>query len=414
MTNLPLKKKELFFLFLMALPTFGIALAYTLIGVYLPIFIERISNASVTGMMIGSEGFFALIVPTFVGEWSDAIQSPVGKRFPFIFSAVVMISLALFFMPFSSYSITLLWIEIALFFSGYFTYYAAYYALYSDLVPKSETGRSQGVQASFRAVGMLTAMGAGGFLISKWEPLPFVIAIAIISLTTLLLYKGIRERLAHSSQVNVSMKIHWLGIFTLLHNDKNIRNWFYANSLWEAGVSILKAFIVLYFMKALGLTLKQSSMALVLVGVSTLVAAPISGVLADRFGYKKIVFLSALLFGFGLLPPLFTLNPYWLLGIIPVAFVAGTLMTLPFGLIMKLLPADKHHGIGGALFNISQGIGAFLGPFLAGHIVYFTKDWDFLVFKASEGYSGIFFAASAFLLLSLPFLGRVFKTSVEV
>jgi maltose/moltooligosaccharide transporter len=97
MTNLPLKKKELFFLFLIALPTFGIALAYTLIGVYPPIFIERISNASVTGMMIGSEGFFALIVPTFVGEWSDAIQSPVGKRFPFIFSAVVMLSLALLF-----------------------------------------------------------------------------------------------------------------------------------------------------------------------------------------------------------------------------------------------------------------------------------------------------------------------------
>jgi len=397
----------------MALPTFGIALSYTLIGVYLPIFIERISNASITGMMIGSEGFFALLIPTFVGQWSDVIQSPIGRRFPFIFFALVMILLALSLMPLSSYSILLLWIEIALFFSGYFTYYAAYYALYSDLVPKSETGRSQGFQASLRAIGMLTAMGAGGFLIAIWEPLPFVTAIVIVSLTTFLLYRGIRGRLTHSPKVGASMKIHWLGIFALLYNDGNIRNWFYANSLWEAGVSILKAFIVLYFMKALGLTLKESSLALVLVGVSTLIAAPISGVFADRFGYKRIVFISALLFALGLLPPLFTLNPYWLLGILPVAFIAGTLMTLPFGLMMELLPANEHHGIGGALFNISQGIGAFLGPFLAGHIVYFAKDWDFLVFRASEGYSAIFLAASSFLLLSLPLLGRVFKTSVE-
>lgn len=404
-----LSKKEWIFLFLMASPTFGIALSYTLIGAYLPLFIERISNASVTGMMIGSEGLFAFIIPTIVGEWSDAMQSPIGRRFPFIFLALVMIILALVLMPFSSYSIRLLWLEIALFFSGYFTYYAAYYALYSDLIPKTESGRSQGIQASFRAIGMLTAIGGGGFLIVLWTPLPFIIAIVLISIGTFVLYAGVHERLIRSSKVGTSMKVQWLGVFTMLKSDERIRNLFYANCLWEASVSILKAFIVLFFMKAVGLTLRESSAILALVGVCTLVAAPISGILADRFGYGKIVSISAALFGLGLLLPVFTLSWYGIFGIIPIAFIAGILMTLPFGIVMKLLPAKAHHGVGAALFNISQGMGAILGPFLAGHIVYLTQNWDFLLFKESKGYVGIFLVGSAFLLFSLLFLPKVFK-----
>ena len=63
--------------------------------------------------------------------------------------------------------------------------------------------------------------------------------------------------------------------------------------MWEAGLGALRAFVVLYFTRGLGLSLREVSGALALVGVAALVAAPLAGKLADRFGHRPVM-LAAL------------------------------------------------------------------------------------------------------------------------
>jgi MFS family permease len=295
---------------------------------------------------------------------------------------------------------------LTLFFIAYFVYYSPYYALFPDLVPREEYGRSQGVQGGFRSVGMLLSLVGGGLLLHLWEPLPFLIAATAIVATTLVLFLSVRDKIRQESEPGPE-QINWTADLHLLCENRNIRLWMIANSLWEASIAALRAFIVLYFTRGLGLSLTGVSGALALVGGAAVVAAPLSGKLGDRYGHRPVMLVALWGFGLGLLPPLFTTNHYFIAGIVPVAFAAVVLMTLPYSVLMGLLPEEGHHGSGAAMFGFSRGVGVLVGPLLTGLAVELLKPVGLLVFDETQGYAAMFGVASALLLVSVPVLRRM-------
>ena len=421
--NGKLSWKERRFLALLGLPAFGISLAYTAATTYLPVILNQISGATVTGIFIGIEGIFALFVPFLVGAWSDSLNTRIGGRMPFILAGAALAVPALIVMPFGRGSLAIIAVALVAFFIAYFVYYTPYYALFPDLVPGGERGRAQGAQGAFRSGGLLLMLVGGGLLLELWQPLPFLAgAIAIASVTALFFF-GARRRLggkeggqeedgggqeeddAGSGQAN------WKADWELVRDNGNIRVWMVANLMWEAAVGALRAFVVLYFTKGLGFSLVETAGALALVGVSAIVAAPLSGRLADRYGHRPVMLIAVLGFGLGLLIPLFTTNPYFLIGILPVAFAAVVLQTLPFSVLMRFLPEDEHHAAGASLFNVSRGVGIVIGAMLAGGAVDLLRGVGFLAFGQTSGFAAIFLVASAFLLASSPLLFKMNMTS---
>jgi len=396
-------------LMVLGLPSLGIALAYTFVTAYLPIFIEHLAGAAVTGLMIGGEGVFALFIPFLIGGWSDSLQTSLGKRLPFIFAGTLLIIITLLLMPFSSNHLFLLGIELAFFFIGYFTHYAAYYAIFPDLIPKSQRGRSQGVQGGFRSLGLFLAFVGGGFLLNVWKPLPFLLIIMILIIVTLIFYYNVRHSIK-KPDFNKKPKLNrWQDEWGLIKNDRQIRLWFTANTLWEAAIGCLKVFVVLYFTQGLHFTLPQTAIVLSLVGISTIFAAPIAGVLADRYNHRPVILISVIFFAIGAIPPLFNISLYFVILILPIAFSAVILMTLPFSILMGFLPKENSHGAGAALFALSQGIGALIGPITAGLAVELLKHTNFLMLEKTKGYAAIFPVSSFFLLCSIPFAFAIFK-----
>jgi MFS family permease len=149
---------------------------------------------------------------------------------------------------------------------------------------------------------------------------------------------------------------------------------------------------------------------LALVGVVAIAAAPLSGTLADRFGHRPVMIASSVFFGLGLLPTLFITNEYWLIGIVPGAFAAVVLITLPYSVLMGFLHGGTHHGAGAALFSVSRGFGLMLGVVLAGVAVELLRGIDDVgpfVFGETQGYAAIFPVVSVFLLASAPLLLRM-------
>lgn len=409
MTKEALSLKEFQFLILLGLPALASSVAYSLVTIYLPIFIERLSGAAVTGFMIGGEGFFAIVVPFFIGGWSDSINTKFGKRMPFILVGGALILITISLMPFSINNIVFLAIELVVFFIGFYTYYAAYYAFYPDFVPKDESGRSQGVVGSFRALGMLLVLGGGGFMLAFWIPLPFLMVNVILIIVTTILYIGIRKKITTSENKKEKMEINWLAEWNILRDSRRIMLWFIANTFWESAIAVLKVFIVLYFTRGLDFTLTETSIALSLVGIAAVIGAPFAGKLADKYGHKPVILYSALFFAIGLLIPMFTRQTYFIAGILPVAFAAIILITLPYSLLMTFLPKHQYHGAGAALFVFSQGIGALIGPFVGGVAVELLKHSHFLFFEKTHGYVTIFLIASIFLFTSIPFANLIFK-----
>lgn len=398
------------FLALLGLPAFGIALAYTVVTTYLPVLIERLSGPAVTGILIGAEGIFSIVVPLVVGVWSDAVTTRLGQRLPFVLGGATLTVLALILLMASSGSLLAISLALGLFFVGYFAYYSAYYALFPDLVPDAERGRSQGFAATFRSVGLLVALVGGGVLLSLWQPLPYLVGVLAVTAVTVMLFLGIRNRgirARHGDTRARSGRIRWSGLWRLVRAAPDIRRWVVVNGLWEGALAALRVFVALYLTRGLDLSLAQVSGVLALVGVGAVVAAPLAGKAADRYGHRPVMLAALWVFGVGLLLPVFTTDAAFIAVILPVTFAAAVLLTLPYAVLMGLLPEREHHGAGASLFFVSRGVGVLIGPLAAGLTVALLAPLDVLVFAETRGYAAIFVVASVALLASIPVFRRI-------
>ncbi|HEX2298134.1 MAG TPA: hypothetical protein VHH34_06400, partial [Pseudonocardiaceae bacterium] len=93
--------------------------------------------------------------------------------------------------------------------------------------------------------------------------------------------------------------------------------------------------------------------------------------------------------------------------IVPVAFAAVVLMTLPYALLMQLLPTAGVHGAAAGLLSVSRGVGVLAGPLLAGLAVEAMASVGALTFDDTRGYSAIFAVTAVLLLASIPALRRI-------
>jgi MFS family permease len=121
----------------------------------------------------------------------------------------------------------------------------------------------------------------------------------------------------------------------LVRGRRDLQAFLVANALWELALSALKTFLVLYVTKTLGLSLAGSSLA---IG-----AAPL------------------------------------------VAFGGGVTMSVPYALLMPMMPRGAHGAVTG-LYSLSRGVGTSLGPLLAGVAIEAAGEdyrWTWLVCGAA-------------------------------
>lgn len=391
------------FLLLLGTPALGLALAITTVTTYLPVLISKVSGPAVTGALIGGEGVLALFVPALVGGWSDRVRTPLGRRLPFVLAGLPAMVVALLVMPLTTALLPLA-LALALFYLGYFVVYAPYRAMYPDLVPDEARGRSQGAQNALREVGLGGALVFGGLLLSVWTGLPFYLAAGVLVAITLAFVWRVRPLALRAEDSNASAVPHaghWRS-FGLLRENGDIRALMAANACWEASLGALKTFAVLFITVGLGYSSSLASAALAVVAVGVLVAALVSGGLADRFGHRRMIFSSLWVYGFGLVAVTFVHTPVVIVALLPLAFAAGVVMTLPYGLLMGMLP-EEDHGAGAGVFEASRGVGVVAGPVLAGVAVQLLEP----LFESTDGYAATFAVAAVAIFVSIPLTRRI-------
>ena len=388
-----LQRRELRVLAILGVPTFALALAITTVSTYLPVLAERFSDSSIViGLLIGGEGLMALWLPLAVGTWSDRLETPIGSRLPFILAATFPLVLALAVLGFVR-SIWLAAIVMAVFFAAYFVAYEPYRALYPDLMDDEIAGRAQSSQAIFRGLGTFLALLGGGLLFSISAPLPFVAAAIIVgaSLTSFTLV-GIRRRRRAEPRRDEHVGDVAKRVVDIVRGDRPLQAFLVANALWELALAALKTFVVLWATKTLGFSLAGSSGAIAAGAAIVLVGALVSGPLGDKHGRVRVMRYSLVLYGVGLLVPFLTTATLPLLLCVPlVAFGGGVTMSLPYALLMPMMPQGQHGAVTG-LYSLSRGLGTSLGPLLAGIAVQ----------AAGEDYKWVWLVCAVAILLSIP------------
>lgn len=386
----------------LALPTFGLALAISVLTTYAPVLLRDLTDSrTAIGFAVGGEGVFALALPLVVGALSDRTRpTRFGRRLPYAIAAAPVIALSLVLIPYAgSYGATVG--LIFLFFVGYFVYYPPYRALYADLVPSSHFGRAQGGQGFARGLGLGAALVGGGLLLGVWTPLPFVLAAGAVLITTAVLVGVVREPdrsaaccLPHGLRGTLTT------VRALLRERPELRAFVFANALWELSLVGLKTFIVLYIVDGLGESVRTASAVIGVVAGAYVFAALGTGRLADRVGLYRLMRVALWVYGIGLLAGAFfhTLGPL-LVGLPVVALGGAVLMTLPYGLMMTMIPRGSEGTVAG-LYGFSRGLGGILGPLVVGAAI----DLGRPLFESTNGYGAMWLAIGIPILVSLWFL----------
>lgn len=395
-------------LLVLGMPTFGMALSITTISTYLPVLAsgQRASTTEI-GIIIGTEGLMALWLPLVAGRWSDRLRTPLGGRLPFVLAGtpVMLASLCAAGFVASTLALALL---VAIFFSGYFVAYEPYRALYPDLVPDEQAGRSQSTQAAWRGLGTGVALASGGALLSIALFLPFVLDAALLALSVgifswRLLSHREREEEGVEERDDEPLAGAFARVFELLREHAALRMFVLANALWELALGAVKTFVVLYVTKGLGYSLGQASLIIGAVAVLILAGAVAGGFLADRFGKLRVTEIALWIYGLAMLVPGLTTMPAAIVAALPfVAIGGGTIMSLPYSLLMPLMPADEH-GVLTGLYSVSRGVGVMLGPLLAGIAIGVAAP----LFSSTAGYAATWWIAGGAILLSIAPLRRL-------
>jgi MFS family permease len=362
-----LERSELRILATLGVPTFALALAITTVSTYLPVLAEDFSDSSIViGLLIGGEGLIALWLPLVVGSWSDRLRTPLGSRLPFILAATPALVLSLAVLGFVT-TIAGAAVVVAVFFVGYFVAYEPYRALYPDLVEDEIAGRAQSSQAIFRGLGTFLALVGGGLLISISDPLPFIAAAVIVAASLgAFCLAGVRYRRRERPVQEEAVSEVVRDVADLVRGNRELQAFLVANALWELALAALKTFVVLYVTKTLGLSLAGSSLAVGLAATIVLVGALVSGKLGDSLGRARVMRAALVVYGIGLFVPFVSTVPWVVALAAPlVAFGGGVTMSLPYALLMPMMPRGAHGAVTG-LYSLSRGVGTSLGPLLAG------------------------------------------------
>lgn len=387
----------------LGLPTFGLALAITAVTTYVPLLARQFtSSTTVIGVVIGAEGLVALVVPLAAGAWSDQLHTRLGGRLPFLLLGAPAIGVTVAATAFMR-SLLLLALAVFVFFIAYYAAYEPYRALYPDLLEAEVAGRGQSTQALFRGAATGLALIGGGLLFGVSPKLPFLI-FAALAFATIVVFawrtlgsEAVRRSREHEPRTTRQTVAEIVG---LLRERPALRAFLVANALWELSLAALKTFIVLFLTVGVGLGMSEAVGVIAIVVVLVLVAAPISGKLGDRFGKTRVVRISLWFYGLGLLVPLFTQSPFVALPILPfVAFGGGMILTLPYAILMPLMP-EEEHGLITGFYSFSRGLGILLGPLLAGLAITASRS----LLSSTQGYAAMWLVCGAAILLSLAFM----------
>jgi MFS family permease len=382
----------------LALGAFGLAWSKTTIGTYLPAVLGRFTNsATLVGVILSAEGWFAIALPILVGPLSDATRTPFGRRRPYMAFALGPIALSLAMVAFMPNFVATAFVVFAFFFA-YYIYEPPYRGLYPDLLPEAVFGRSQGAQHVLRGVAIGISLVGGGFLYSAWHPFPFVIAAAVSAISCAGVVALVQEHGGGRRQYE-RFRTYLAAPWRIIKAERDVRLFLLANTAWEGTFAGMYTFVVLYITKGLNQPIYISSIVLAVVAGGYVVAALFAGRLGDTYGIGRVIAIASIVYGGGLTACVVAKHwhAYYFGLLPPVAVAGGMVMTLAWGLLFKVMPPRDRGAVSG-LAIMTKGIGLLGGPLGVGAIIDIFRP----LLRSTDGYAAMWPAVGIPILAAIP------------
>lgn len=371
-------------MFILGLGGFGFSAFWAFETASVPLVLGNLTDsARIIGLVLSSAGLFRILLPPLVGAWSDRVRTPWGRRRPFLLLATPFIAATTLLLPGAGSLTAAAALLIAMFISIIIAQ-VPFQALMPELIAPEKRATANGVGNLVGAVANLTYFVAGGLL---WDRSPWLAA-GVIAASLLLsagvVGFGLREVPAPAREVAAreagpreaaprgatagrpaearSLRAWWRD----WHMTRDFAFFIMAQVFWRAGFWALASFFVLYVTRTFGLSGGRATMILGFMVVGGAAFAIPVGVLADRFGHKRIATAGLLLFACVALAGFLARS---LTAVYVVAAVGGAafavLMVVPYAIMLNLAPEERLSRFIG-ISNSTEAVGQAVAPVVAG------------------------------------------------
>jgi MFS family permease len=391
--------------FLLGFGFLGISLIWPIFNNFVPIFLKEdfALSATVIGFVMTWDNYLNMFIQPIVGERSDHTRTRIGRRKPWMLVGAPLAAIFFIGVPLAN---TVVGIMFAILFTNVAMalFRSPTIALLGDLFPSRQRSTANGIINLMGGIGTIIAFLMGGVLYSLGRITPFVfgsvVMLAAIGVVLLVIKepempveKGERDTgggfLANLGEVLKASDRS--GLFILL-----------AILCWFLGYNALETWISSFGKFELGIDEGRMSILTSSMALSFVIFAVPSGLLATRFGRKRVIMVGiagmVVLTIYGLLIN----NLFMLLSLLIPAGIFWALINVNSLPMVYDVGGDARIGAFTGLYYLAANLAAVGGPQAVGVLIDMTQ----------ENYRIMFLFAAVFMVLAGLFMWRVKDTSV--
>jgi maltose/moltooligosaccharide transporter len=364
---------------------FGISAAWATYNAFLPVFLANRFHlgAATIGIFMALDNIAALLIQPPVGSWSDHVQSPIGRRAPFILVGAPIAAAVLGVIPIATAFPVFIACSMVFLLSMAF-WRTPFFALLPDLTPSNYRSQANGVINSIGVLGALLAFLGGAQLYRLDPAYPFWLSSGLLLFSAVLILVFLREE-----KIGTQPSDARAGIFTSLREvwtdrDKSVLLILLAILLVFISNNALDAFITLYTVNHLGLAVADGARLMGQLTVAFVLFAIPAGFIGSRVGRRWSISVGiAVMAVCGLLQYLLPassltrqLTELPVLGTVPLIGLTMMLSGIGWALIhTNSLPmvidvtTPNKAGTYIGLYYLASTAGAILGPILTGWVI---------------------------------------------
>jgi MFS family permease len=270
---------------------------FFLLPILMPADVTRLvgetNKGTYLGWLAGSAALIPLILPPFLGIWSDRL----GKRMVFLFwgTIVNLLGLGIMLLSPSFWVYVLGYLMVQL---GNSVASTPYTAIIPDTVPVDDRGRASGIMGFFQLFSQI-AGGVAAFTLGGSREGQYLVVIAVLGISTLITFLTTQE----PKQLSRAEEFPKLSTY-FTHAYQDFRWVFLTRALSETGRFAVQPFLAFYLADKIGVfeifgtKIEGAGLALTLLlmmlSVTAATTAIISGGLSDRIGKRPIVLIASL------------------------------------------------------------------------------------------------------------------------
>lgn len=391
--------------FLLGFGFFGISLIWPIFNNYVPIFLKGFGlSATLIGFVMTWDNYINMFVQPIVGERSDRTHTRFGRRKPWLMVGAPLAAFFFIFIPQASSIVTIMFVilltnlSMALFRSPTI-------ALLGDLFPASQRSTANGIINLMGGVGAILAFLVGGALYALGRITPFVFGalVMLAAISTVVLFVREPEAAASPADEEKSSGGVLQNLREVLQNsDRSGVYILLAILFWFTGYNAIDTWISSFGKFTLGIDEGQMSMYSSALALSFVVFALPGGMIASRFGRRRVILVG--LTGLVLL---------CLYGLLVSNAVSLLLFLIPAGMFWALVNVNSLpmvYDVGGdgrtgaftGLYYLAASIAAIAGPQIMGFLI----DWT------GDNYRMMFIFAAIFMALAAWCMKQVHEKRV--